>query len=82
VQPAKVEKRVTRISFRVSAKSDIHNRASDIDSDRFAATATNKKIEPVVFEPGFTSLLSRAVSWAAFFLIFAALAAAAVAWMA
>jgi hypothetical protein len=64
-----VEKRVTRISFRVSANSDTHNQISDIESGGIAATAINKNIGPVVFEPWFTSFLSRAVVWTAFFLI-------------
>jgi hypothetical protein len=81
VQTTKVEKRVTRISFRVSAKSDTHRQGSDIESNGIAATALSKNIEPVVFEPGFTSFLSLAVEWAAFILIFAVLSAAVVAWM-
>ena len=81
VEPAKVEKRVTRMTFRVSANSDTYNQASDVDWDGTSATAASKKIEPVAFEPGFTSFLNRAVVWAAFIVIVAALAAAVVAWM-
>lgn len=80
VPPVRV-KRVTRISFRASAASDAHSQSSDTAPDAAAANAMSRKLEPAAFGPGVTSFLSSAVTWAAFLLIFAALAAAAVAWM-
>ncbi len=77
---ARLEKRVTRISFVVSDKADKPG-AADVGSNAAATAGIGEKIEPAVFGPGFTSFLSKAIAWAACLLIFAALAAAAVAWM-
>ncbi|HLK88108.1 MAG TPA: hypothetical protein VKT27_16520 [Candidatus Binataceae bacterium] len=80
VQPAKVDKRVTRISFMVSDKAGEPG-IPDIGSDAIATASSGNKIEPAAFGPSVTSFLSKAIAFAACLLIFAALAAVAVAWI-